>query len=441
MANSEKMTPELVERITRLAQQMTERRERFLADLIRIRSYTGQERPAVERTLQELRAIGCDEVWRDSAGNALGRIGYGPRVILYDAHLDTNEVADERGWPHPPLEPVVEGDTMYGLGASDCKSGVAAIVYGAAILAQLRRSGVGAGFSASPGAHAGAAGAPSQEGSPEGIKNPPLRLDDFSIVIMGATLEEDAEGFALRSLVERDGLKPEVVLLAEATDLTLRRGQRGRCELRVRTEGRAAHASQPHLGESAILKMLPVIAALEAMNASLPVDPIFGRGTQVVSLIEGPHTPNSVPAWCEVAVDRRLTPGETAQQMLDSLRAVVEPLGAMVRIPDQPVLTHTGLRLDGPSFYPGWLLPEDDPLLAVGKATCEALWGVVPRVDVWRFSTDGTYSAGAAGIPTLGFGPEEEQYVHAADDQVSLTKLRKAAEFYALFPLIYAGAV
>lgn len=403
------MHPELVERIMALSLEMTERRERFLADLIRIRSYTGQERPAVDRMLEELRAIGSDDVWMDSAGNALGRIGRGPRVILYDAHLDTNEVADEREWPHAPLEPVVEGDAMFGLGASDCKGGVAAIVYGAAILKQLVCE--------------------SQQAAEA--------MAGLSVVVMGATLEEDAEGFALRSLVERDGLKPEVVLLAEATDLTLRRGQRGRCEIRVRTEGRAAHASQPHLGESALLKMLPVVAALEAMNPSLPVDPIWGRGTQVVSLIEGPHTPNSVPAWCEVAVDRRLTPGETPEQVLAGIRAVVEPLGASAQIPDQPVLTHTGLRLDGPSFYPGWLLDPDHSLLAAGQATNRALWGGDAAVDVWRFSTDGTYSAGAAGIPTLGFGPEEEKYVHGALDQVSLSKLRKASEFYAMFPLVY----
>lgn len=389
-----------------LAEALAARQTRFLADLIRIRSYTGQEKPAVERTLEELRAIGCDEVWQDSAGNALGRIGHGPRVILYDAHLDTNEVADEREWPHPPLEPAVEGDAMFGLGASDCKGGVAAIVYGAAIFKQLRRE-------------------------------IPKVVEDLSVVVMGATLEEDAEGFALRSLVERDGLRPEAVLLAEATDLTLRRGQRGRCEVRVRTEGRAAHASQPHLGENAILRMLPVISALEAMNSRLPVDAIFGAGNQVVTLIEGPHTPNSVPSWCEVAVDRRLVPGETAESVLAGIRAAVEPLGATACIPIQPVLTHTGLRLDGPSFYPGWLLAEDTPLMHAGKATGAALFGTEPGVGVWRFSTDGAYSAGAAGIPSLGFGPEEEQYVHTALDQVSLTKLRKAAAFYALFPFFY----
>ena len=110
-------------------------------------------------------------------------------MILYNAHLDTNEVADESEWPRPPLEPVVEGDMMFGLGASDCKGGVAAIVYGAAILAQVRARLTFEVFGNLVG------------------------LD--SLIIMGATLEEDAEGFALRSLVERDGLRPDVVLLAE----------------------------------------------------------------------------------------------------------------------------------------------------------------------------------------------------------------------------------
>ena len=393
----------LAERISGTAGALTERRERFLADLIAIRSYTGQEGPAVERTLAELRAIPCDEVWRDSAGNALGRIGEGKRVILYDAHLDTNEVADERDWPHPPLMPVVEGDTVYGLGASDCKGGVAAIVGGAAILKTLDLSG------------------------------------DFTLLVMGATLEEDAEGFALRSLVERDGVRPDIVLLAEATDLTLRRGQRGRCEIRVRTEGIAVHASTPELGESALLKMLPVVRALEDMNPTLPTNEVFGQGTQVVSMIQGPHTPNSVPSWCEVTVDRRMMPGETAETVLAGIRAIVEPQGAVAWIPDQPVRTYTGLQLDGPSYYPGWLLDEDHDLLVAGRATAKALWGAAPAVDVWSFSTDGTYSAGAADIPTLGFGPEEERYVHTAQDQVNLTKVRRAAEFFALFPLVYAA--
>jgi putative selenium metabolism hydrolase len=392
---------QLAQEVTKAANSLNSQMINFLADLIRIRSYTGQEREAVERTLKELTAIGCEEVWMDSAGNALGRIGWGKNLILYDAHLDTNEVADESEWPHPPLEPVIENDTMWGLGASDCKGGVASIVYGAAILKALKLSG------------------------------------DFSLIVMGATLEEDAEGFALRSLVEKDGLKPDLVLFADAYNLALSVGQRGRCEVRVRTTGKAAHASQPELGENAIMKMVPVLQGLDAMIPSLPKHPVFGTGHQVVSLITGPNTPNSVPSWCEVTLDRRIVPGETAESVLEGIRRVVEPLGAQAYIPDQPVLTHTGQRLDGPSFYPGWELSQDSPLFKSSQKTCQMLWGKPADVIVWKFSTDGAYSAGTAGIPTIGFGPQEAQYIHTPQDQVNLEKVRKAAMFYALFPILY----
>ena len=394
---------EAAERVRRYAQAIQQDQTDFLADLIRIKSYTGCEGPAVKRTLQEMRHCGFDAVRVDSAGNALGTVGAGKFGLLYDAHLDENEIADEGEWPHPPLEPVIEDGKMYGLGASDCKGGVASIVYGARLAAELGLTG------------------------------------DCTVTVKGATLEEDAEGFAMRHLIEQERFpRPDAVLLAEATDLTLRRGHRGRCEVRVRTRGKAVHASTPELGENAILNMRPVLDALDAMPPNLPVDPVLGRGTQVVTMIESPHTPNSVPGWCEVTIDRRLTPGETPESVAAGIEAAVAGLNASVTVPVQPVKSWTGVDLSGPAFFPGWLLPEDHPLLAVGQLTCAALWGEAPRVDVWKFSTNGTYSAGAAGIPTLGFGPMEEQYVHTPQDQVDLSKLLKGAMFYALFPLAYS---
>lgn len=390
------------ERVRQRATSIQQSQIAFLGDLIRIKSYTGEEGPAVKRTLAEMRASGFDAVETDRAGNALGRVGDGRLHLLYDAHLDENEIADEAAWPHPPLEPTVVDGKLYGLGASDCKGGVASIVYGARLAAELELTGA------------------------------------CTVTVKGSTLEEDAEGFALRHLIEEDGLPlPDAVLLAEATDLTLRRGHRGRCEVKVRVQGKAAHASTPELGENAILKMRPVLDALEGMTANLPGDPVLGRGTQVVTVIASPHTHNSVPGWCEVTVDRRLTPGETAAGVVAEIEAAVGDLNAAVYVPDQPVRSWTGVDLSGPAFFPGWLLAEDDPLLEAGKLTCAALWGEAPPVDVWKFSTNGSYSAGVAGIPTIGFGPMEEQYVHTPQDQVDLGKLLKGAMFYALFPLAY----
>jgi len=273
----------------------------------------------------------------DSAGNALATIGAGRFHLLYDAHLDENEIADENEWPYPPLEPTLANGKLYGLGASDCKGGVAAIVYGARLAAELNLTG------------------------------------DCTITVKGSTLEEDAEGFAKRHLFEQDKFpRPEAVLLAEATNLTLRRGQRGRCEVKVRVRGQAAHASSPELGDNAILKMRSVLDALEAMTPDLPLDPTLGQGTQVVTMITSPRTPNSVPGWCEVTIDRRLTPGETPESVAASISATLSGLDASVKIAVQSVRSCTGLDLSGPAYFPGWLLPEDHPLLEVGKVTCAA---------------------------------------------------------------------
>ncbi len=390
-----------LEAFLQAADELYPRMVQFLAEIIRIRSYTGEEAGAVQRTLAELRQIGCREVWMDTAGNALGMIGEGAPLLLYDAHLDTNEVSDERNWPYPPLEGRIEGDVLYGLGASDCKSGVAAIVYGLAILNRL------------------------------GLQ-PPCR-----VICMGATLEEDAEGFALRSLVERDGLRPDAVLLAEATDLTIRIGHRGRCEVRVRTHGKTAHASTPQAGESAILKMLPIIEKLEADAQNLPADARLGKATQVITMITSPHTPNSIPAWCEITIDRRLIAGETPESVLQPIQKTAALFDGEAFIPIRKVRTHTGVNLDDRAFFPGWILDENHPLVESARRTTQLLWNSAAQVGIWQFSTDGTYSAGQAGIPTLGFGPQEEQYVHTPLDQVNLQKVKKAALFYALFPFVY----
>ncbi len=58
----------------------------------------------------------------------------------------------------------------------------------------------------------------------------------------------------------------------------------------------------------------------------------------------------------------------------------------------------------------------------------------------WNFSTNGIYWAGKAGIPSIGFGPGEEETAHTVSDSVLLDDVVKATEFYALLPALLAGA-
>ena len=75
----------------------------FAQDLVRIKSYSGQEGQAARFIVSKMEALGFDEVKIDRYGNALGRVGDGGRVILFDSHMDTVEVLDGDQWQVPPF--------------------------------------------------------------------------------------------------------------------------------------------------------------------------------------------------------------------------------------------------------------------------------------------------------------------------------------------------
>ena len=66
-------------------------------------------------------------------------------------------------------------------------------------------------------------------------------------------------------------------------------------------------------------------------------------------------------------------------------------------------------------YYPTWVLEESDPLAQAAVATFRGLWDKEPVVDKWTFSTNGVASMGLMGVPTIGFGPGEEEVAHSRD--------------------------
>jgi acetylornithine deacetylase/succinyl-diaminopimelate desuccinylase-like protein len=76
-------------------------------------------------------------------------------------------------------------------------------------------------------------------------------------------------------------------------------------------------------------------------------------------------------------------------------------------------------------------MPQDHPLVQTVVRSVRETLGYRPRLGRWNFSTDGTYSAGVANIPTVGFGPGEERFAHTKDEQVRLNDVVDAARVYA----------
>ncbi len=372
----------------------------FARNIIKTRSYSGQEKDLVMLIKAKMEELGFDEVKIDSIGNILGRIGNGPRKLLYDAHIDTVWAEDKENWKMDPFAAVIDGNLLYGRGSSDEKAAMSSMVYGAAIAKQL------------------------------GL------LDGVSLYISGTVLEETCDGLSTIHMIEKEGFRPDFVVLCEPTSLDIYRGHRGRVELKITTTGKSAHAAHPDRGDNAIYKMARTVLNIEKLTATFKDDPFLGKGTAVVSIIESKSPSiNSVPYESTIYIDRRITVGETKDTVLEEFRkAVYDPEHTTVELTEYDDTSWTGLKVHQEKYFPTWVLQEDHPLVKAGVAAATEARGTAPKISRWIFSTNGVAFMGRFQIPSIGFGPGDEWLAHAPNEYVRISDLYEAARFYATFP-------
>ncbi|MGQ9598077.1 MAG: YgeY family selenium metabolism-linked hydrolase [Anaerolineae bacterium] len=385
-----------------------ERMVAFLRDMVRIPSLSTHEQALAVRLAEEMRRVGFPEVWTDRIGNVIGRVGRGtgPRLV-FNGHMDTVDVGDLDRWPYPPYDGVIEDGILYGRGACDMKGGLAAMVY-----------------------------------SVKALLDAEVELEG-DLYVVGVVQEEPCEGLAMKVLVEEEGIRPDYVVLGEPSGLQVKIGHRGRIEMQVKVRGKAAHASSPELGSNAIHSAARLIFGLELLASRLPTDPVLGPGTLAVTQIESQAASrNAVPDCCTFYIDRRLTLGETERKAIAEVQHIIrtEEVDAEVEVPEYWATSYTGYQCCARSFFPAWVTPEDSLLVQAMVRSVRETLGYRPRLGSWVFSTDGTYSAGVADIPTVGFGPGEECYAHTVEERVRLNDVVDAARVYARLAVELLGA-
>jgi putative selenium metabolism hydrolase len=371
----------------------------FLQDLVRIPSLSTHEGAVAVRLAEEMHRVGFAEVWTDRIGNVIGRIGngQGPKLLL-DGHMDVVDVGDLARWPLPPYGGAIQDGVLYGRGTCDMKGGLAAMVYGAKALLDAGVNLAG------------------------------------DLYVVGVVQEEPCEGLAIKALIEEEGIRPDYVVLGEPSNLQVRTGHRGRLEMRVTVRGKAAHASAPSLGSNAIHNAARLIFGLELLAPRLANDPFLGRGTLVVTQIESQAASrNALPDCCTFYVDRRLTLVETERKAMAEVQNIIntEEVDAQVEVTQYRATSYTGYECQARNAFPAWVMPEEHPLVQATVRSVRETLGYRPRLGHWSFSTDGTYTAGVANIPTVGFGPGEERYAHTLDEQIRLNDVVDAARVYA----------
>lgn len=315
--------------------------------LIDVPSPTGQEFAVGEVLERQLQALGFEtrrQMVTPERFNLLALAGGRPRVVI-NSHIDTV----------PPWFPSREDDQyVYGRGACDTKGIIAAM-----IAAGERLRGRGA--------------------------------DDFAFLfVVGEETDSAGAKAANEGLAD---LGSEYVVVGEPTESTFARASKGALTCTVRFQGRAAHSAYPHLGDSAINRMVEAIGAVNAFDWGQ--DPVLGPTTVNVGVVRGGERPNIIAAEAECEMIFRLV--TTPEDVLARLRELLAAFRGEV----------TSWRGNPPQFM---TVPEGQQSAVVS------------------FNTDVPWLP-AFGKPLL-FGPGSILDAHGVDERISKRELLAAIDVY-----------
>jgi acetylornithine deacetylase len=315
--------------------------------------------------------------------NVIARLpGKTSRRLVLEAHTDTVSI---KGMTVPPFEPFIENGRMHGRGSVDDKAGLVAMMHA---MASLKEDGI----------------------------VPPCE------VWLAAVVDEE---FSYRGVVKLcEGLKADAAIVAEPTEMRAVIASKGVLRWRIITRGKAAHSSKPHLGNNAISHMSRLVLALEAENERLAAvtHPLLGPATISVGVIKGGVQVNLVPDECSIEIDRRLLPGERADDVLRHYETLLDELKAK----------HPGFDafMEDPPLLVDEALDTPASELVVNQATAVLnSMGLNGEPCGVPFGSDAS-KLSRAGIPTIVFGPGSIDQAHGADEWVELAQVEQAVAFY-----------
>lgn len=306
----------------------------------------------------------------------------GPRLLL-NGHMDTVGVEGMEA----PFAGVVLGRQMFGRGTYDMKASLAAMVEAGRVVAS--------------------------RGLPAGS------------VVLAFVIDEEYESLGTADLIRRYGAGlADTAIVTEPTALDVCLAHKGFVWARLEVRGRAAHGSRHEEGDDAIVRMGHVLAALERLDRHvLPArrHPLLGRASVHASTIHGGAGLSTYPDRCLLEVERRTLPGESDEAVLAELRAVLDQAGVT-----SPGLTgQVEVLLSRPPF-------EADPQSPIVQILAEGVRAA--RGGAGRFVGESPWFdaalLGAAGIPTVMFGPAGDG-AHAAVEWVDLPSVVTCAEVLA----------
>jgi succinyl-diaminopimelate desuccinylase len=322
--------------------------------------------------------------------------------FLFNGHTDVVPEGDVSKWTVDPFGGVVKGDLLYGRGSSDMKGALASIA------TALR-----------------------------GITEAGVKLNG-DVIFHAVADEEVGAVYGTKYMIAKGLARADMGIVAESSvfggKIAIRQAARGNCWIRVKTFGKAAHASDPTHGVNAILKMSTLLLALSRLKLQAKPHKILPPPTiSAGTVIKGGTKTNIIPEYCEAELDVRILPGMSKEQVV---RKVTQTIDLMNKRDPQ-----FSAKAEVFSYAPAVEIPETSPVvLAASKAT-EKVAGYRPKLRAGHGTNDSVYLVRDCGIPVIpGFGPGNDlSNAHGTDENVNITDLVKFAKIYALTTMYSLG--
>lgn len=390
----------------------------FVSRLVSTRSDNppGDERAVVQVVLDEMMRLGLDSVetvgHAPSRPNVLLRVSgnaAGPTLMLC-GHSDTKPVGDSTDWHTDPFDPVIRDGKLYGLGTTDMKGAVAAMIYAAAA---LKQSGVA--------------------------------FKGNLLVVINADEEREMKGSEF--LVTDYGLRADVALLGEPSGISgdefefLHLLSRGISCFKIRVRGTQMHSSLsdrlPSVNASVMLAQV-LTRMDEELILTFDPHPLCPAPTVNLGVkLEGGVSYGVYPGVAEFQCDVRTLPGMTQQQLRADLERCLETI--------RHERTGLDVELEFEKSPLNWIapteFPADHPFVDSVLDAAEQVLGRRPSLGAFPGGTDAKNFQGVAGIPTIpSFGPGWLPLAHGPNECVGVEAIVQASKMYAISAHSYLNA-
>jgi acetylornithine deacetylase len=396
-----------------------------LADLVAIRSLSGQETPAQEYVADFMAQLGMEvDVWeldfdvlqqhpafsiefeRPRALGVVGAIGEdaGGRSLILNGHVDVVPAGDEANWRYPPWRATMTDGRVYGRGACDMKGGLACALYAA-----------------------------------KAICDAGVRLRG-RLLIESVVGEEDGGVGTLAAVLR--GYRADGAVVVEPTEMVVAPAQAGALSFRVTVPGLSAHGCVREEGVSAIEKFIPIHQALlelERMRNRVATDPLYARYRLPYALcigrVEAGDWASSVAEWLVFQGRYGVAPGEDPAEACRQFEEAV----AQAAQADPWLRDHRPtVEWWGGQFAPA-SIPVDHPLVETVAAALAAATGALARVEGMTYGADMRLLVNEGDTPAVLFGPGDVRYSHRPDEFVPVDDLIAAARTLALAAVRFCG--